>query len=216
MIYGARRLGIYRAGGHQGRLLEKVMCELMLKGEIVMTTNRKKKKAVVTLYPAVNIKRRSYSAPKQESCEEIALSPEHWWIRPAPQGIWKEKILPGISEGRTEGRKSGRETGCCFVHVIWQVSVSVQAQRQHVTCQNNMSGQCDSAEPHSSRIPRVVCAAAAQNRTPRAAQTAAKLTFALDTRQEETRPSQDSRAASHRKLSVLNRLHRRLWRMGLE
>ena len=66
MIYGARRLGIYRARGHQGRLLEKVMCELMLKGEIVMTTNRKKKKkAVITLYPAVNLKRRSYSAPNR-------------------------------------------------------------------------------------------------------------------------------------------------------
>lgn len=53
-----------------------------------------------------------------------------------------------------------------------------------------MSGQCDGAEPHSNHIPRVVCAAAAQNRMPPAAQTAAKLTFALDTRQEEARPSQ--------------------------
>lgn len=69
-----------------------------------------------------------------------------------------------------------------------------------------MSGQCDGTEPNSSHIPRVVCVAAAQKRMPPAAQTVAKLTFALDICQEKTRPNQDSRAVSQVQLSVFNRL----------
>lgn len=71
--------------------------------------------------------------------------------------------------------------------MIWQVYCSVQAQRQHITCQNNMSGQYDGVKPNSSPIPRVVFMATAQKRMPQAPQTVAKLTFALDVCQEKAR-----------------------------
>lgn len=68
------------------------------------------------------------------------------------------------------------------MHVIWQVYISVQAQRQQITCQNSMLGQHNGTEPNFSPIPRVVFMVTAQKRMPQAPQTVAKLTFALDVR----------------------------------